>query len=247
MKEVIRPVALITGAAKRVGAQIAQALHGAGYDLALHYRHSRTEMDALCADLNSARAASAHAIQADLDDVDNLPRIIDACIAKFGRLDALINNASTFYATPVGATTPAQWDELFASNARAPYFLAQAAAPHLKQAHGAIVNIVDIYAERPLPNHPVYCMAKAALAMMTLALARELGPEVRVNGIAPGAILWPESGKAYADQAELVARTPLKRVGSTEDVAAAVLFLLRDAMFTTGQILKVDGGRALAI
>ena len=247
MKEVIRPVALITGAAKRVGAQIAQALHGAGYDLALHYRHSRTEMDALCADLNSARAASAHAIQADLDDVDNLPRIIDACIAKFGRLDALINNASTFYATPVGATTPAQWDELFASNARAPYFLAQAAAPHLKQAHGAIVNIVDIYAERPLPNHPVYCMAKAALAMMTLALARELGPEVRVNGIAPGAILWPESGKAYADQAELVARTPLKRVGSPEDVAAAVLFLLRDAMFTTGQILKVDGGRALAI
>lgn len=247
MKEVIRPVALITGAAKRVGAQIAQALHGAGYDLALHYRHSRTEMDALCADLNSARAASAHAIQADLDDVDNLPRIIDACIAKFGRLDALINNASTFYATPVGATTPAQWDELFASNARAPYFLAQAAAPHLKQAHGAIVNIVDIYAERPLPNHPVYCMAKAALAMMTLALARELGPEVRVNGIAPGAILWPESGKAYADQAELVARTPLKRVGSTEDVAAAVLFLLRDAKFTTGQILKVDGGRALAI
>ncbi len=247
MKEVIRPVALITGAAKRVGAQIAQALHGAGYDLALHYRHSRTEMDALCADLNSARAASAHAIQADLDDVDNLPRIIDACIAKFGRLDALINNASTFYATPVGATTPAQWDGLFASNARAPYFLAQAAAPHLKQAHGAIVNIVDIYAERPLPNHPVYCMAKAALAMMTLALARELGPEVRVNGIAPGAILWPESGKAYADQAELVARTPLKRVGSPEDVAAAVLFLLRDAMFTTGQILKVDGGRALAI
>jgi len=247
MKEVIRPVALITGAAKRVGAQIAQALHGAGYDLALHYRHSRTEMDALCADLNSARAASAHAIQADLDDVDNLPRIIDACIAKFGRLDALINNASTFYATPVGATTPAQWDELFASNARAPYFLAQAAAPHLKQAHGAIVNIVDIYAERPLPGHPVYCMAKAALGMMTFALAKELGPDVRVNGIAPGAILWPESGKAYADQAELVARTPLKRVGSPEDVAAAVLFLLRDAMFTTGQILKVDGGRALAI
>ncbi len=247
MKEVIRPVALITGAAKRVGAQIAQALHGAGYDLALHYRHSRTEMDALCADLNSARAASAHAIQADLDDVDNLPRIIDACIAKFGRLDALINNASTFYATPVGATTPAQWDELFASNARAPYFLAQAAAPHLKQAHGAIVNIVDIYAERPLPGHPVYCMAKAALGMMTFALAKELGPDVRVNGIAPGAILWPESGKAYADQAELVARTPLKRVGSPEDVAAAVLFLLRDAKFTTGQILKVDGGRALAI
>lgn len=245
MKEVIRPVALITGAAKRVGAQIAQALHGAGYDLALHYRHSRTEMDALCADLNSARAASAHAIQADLDDVDNLPRIIDACIAKFGRLDALINNASTFYATPVGATTPAQWDELFASNARAPYFLAQAAAPHLKQAHGAIVNIVDIYAERPLPGHPVYCMAKAALGMMTFALAKELGPDVRVNGIAPGAILWPESGKSEAQKQAIIDVTPLARIGSVADICEAAGFLIESAGYCTGQIIDVDGGRLL--
>ena len=147
----------------------------------------------------------------------------------------------------MGTTTPQQWDELFASNAKAPFFLAQAAAPHLKRSQGCIVSIVDIYAERPLPGHPVYCMAKAALAMMTLALARELGPEVRVNAVAPGAVLWPESGKAYTDQQQLVARTPLKRAGSPEDVAAAVLFLLRDAKFTTGQILKVDGGRALAI
>lgn len=247
MNEQQRPVALITGAAKRVGAQIARSLHGAGYDLALHYRHSRNEMDALCTDLNAARAGSAHAIQADLADVEKLPRVIEDCIARFGRLDALVNNASAFYATPVGTTTPAQWDELFASNARAPFFLSQAAAPYLKKARGSIVNMVDIYAERPLPGHPVYCMAKSALAMMTLALARELAPEVRVNGVAPGAVLWPESGKAYADQAELVARTPLKRAGSPEDVAAAVLFLLRDARFTTGQILKVDGGRALAI
>lgn len=242
-----RRVALITGAAKRVGAQIARTLHDAGYDLALHYRHSHAEMDALCAELNTARSGSAHSIQADLADVERLPRIVDDCIARYGRLDALINNASAFYATPIGATTLAQWDELFASNARAPFFLSQAAAPYLKNAQGSIVNIVDIYAKRPLPGHPVYCMAKSALAMMTLALAKELAPEVRVNGVAPGAILWPESGKAYADQAELVARTPLKRTGTPEDVATAVLFLLRDAKFTTGQILRVDGGRALAI
>lgn len=240
-----RRVALITGAAKRVGAQIARTLHAAGYDLALHYRHSRSEMDVLCGQLNAARAGSAHAIQADLANVDGLPRIVANCIARFGRLDALVNNASAFYATPVGTTTPAQWDELFASNARAPFFLSQAAAPHLQSAHGSIVNIVDIYAERPLPGHAVYCMAKAALAMMTLALARELGPGVRVNGVAPGAVLWPESGKAYADQADLVTRTPLQRAGTPQEVAGAVLFLLRDATFTTGQIIKVDGGRAV--
>ena len=247
MNDELRRVALITGAAKRVGAQIARTLHGAGYDLALHYRHSRSEMDTLCADLNAARADSAHAIQADLVDVEKLPRIVEDCIRRFDRLDALVNNASAFYATPVGSVTPAQWDELFASNARAPFFLAQAAAPHLKSVQGAIVNIVDIYAERPLPGHPAYCIAKAALAMMTLALARELAPEVRVNGVAPGAVLWPESGKAYADQRELVARTPLQRAGAPEDVAGAVLFLLRDAKFTTGEILRVDGGRALAV
>lgn len=247
MNEQQRPVALITGAAKHVGAQIARSLHGAGYDLALHYRHSRGEMDALCAELNMARNGSAQAIQAELADVEVMPRIVEACITRFGRLDALVNNASAFYATPVGSVTPTQWEELFASNARAPFFLVQAAAPHLQAAHGAIVNMADIYAERPLPGHAVYCMAKAALVMMTLALAKELGPEVRVNAIAPGAVLWPESGKAYADQKELVARTPLKRAGSPEDVAAAVLFLLRDAKFSTGQILKVDGGRALAI
>lgn len=242
-----RPVALITGAARRVGATLARALHAAGYDLALHYRHSRAEMDALCTELNTVRNTSACAIQAELADIEHIPDIVEKCISRYGRLDALVNNASTFYPTPLGTTTPQQWDELFASNAKAPFFLAQAAAPHLKSSQGCIVSIVDIYAERPLPGHPVYCMAKAALAMMTLALARELGPEVRVNAVAPGAVLWPESGKAYTDQQQLVARTPLKRAGSPEDVAAAVLFLLRDAKFTTGQILKVDGGRALAI
>ena len=242
-----RPVALITGAAKRVGAQIARTLHAAGYDLALHYRHSRSEMDALCAGLEAARAGSTLSIAGELGDTELLPTVIGQCIARFGRLDALINNASAFYPTPVGTVTAAQWDELFASNARAPFFLAQAAAPHLKSTQGCIVNMVDIYAERPLPRHPVYCMAKAALAMMTLSLAKELAPQVRVNGIAPGAVLWPESGKEYTDQQELIARTPLQRAGAPEDVATAVLFLVRDAKFTTGQILRVDGGRALLI
>jgi len=245
MKENQRPVVLITGAAKRVGAQIARALHAAGYNLALHYRHSRVEMDAFRAELDAARADSTCAIAGELADVEHLPEIVAQCVARFGRLDALINNASAFYATPVGSVTPAQWNELFASNAQAPFFLAQAAAAALKSAQGCIVNMVDIYAERPLPRHPVYCMAKAALAMMTQALARELGPEIRVNGIAPGAVLWPESGKAYTDQQELVARTPLQRAGTPQDVATAVLFLVRDAKFTTGQILRVDGGRAL--
>lgn len=247
MNEERRPVALITGAAKRVGAQIARTLHVAGYDLALHFRRSRGEMDALIAELESARAGSTLAVQAELADVENLPRLAADCMGRFGRFDALVNNASAFYATPIGSVTPAQWDELFASNARAPFFLAQAAAPHLKKTRGSVVNIVDIYAERPLPGHPVYCMAKAALAMMTQALARELGPEIRVNGVAPGAVLWPESGKAYADQVELVARTPLQRAGAPDDVATAVLFLLRDAKFTTGQILRIDGGRSLAV
>lgn len=242
-----RRVVLITGAAKRVGAAIARALHAAGYDLALHYRHSRREMDALCAELESLRACSTLAIQAELGDIENLALIVEKCVGRFGRLDALVNNASAFYATPIGTVTPAQWNELFASNAQAPFFLAQAAVPHLRSSQGSIVNIVDIYAQRPLANHSVYCMAKAALVGMTRALALDLGPDVRVNAVAPGAILWPESGQAYTDQRDLVARTPLKRTGSPEDIGAAVLFLVRDAKFTTGEIVKVDGGRAISI
>ena len=242
-----RPVVLITGAARRVGSVIARRLHASGYDVALHCRHSRTELDVLIAELETQRHDSTLALQADLADVENLPTLIDAVIARFGRLDGLINNASSFYPTAIGATTPAQWDELFASNARAPFFLAQAAAPHLKSVQGNIVNLVDIYAERPLPGHTVYCMAKAALAMLTYSLAKELGPEVRVNGVAPGAVMWPEQGKEYADREELVKRTALKRAGSPDDVAGAVLYLLRDAGFVTGQILRVDGGRTLVI
>ncbi|MEO7062288.1 MAG: pteridine reductase [Dokdonella sp.] len=241
------PVVLITGAARRVGACIARSVHAAGYDVALHCRNSRRELDALIADLETTRARSTLALQADLADAALLPGLIDATVKKFGRLDGLVNNASAFHATPLGTITPAQWDELFAANARAPLFLAQAAAPQLAARRGAIVNLVDIYAQRPLPQHSVYCMAKAALAMATLALAQELGPNVRVNGVAPGAVLWPESGKAYVDRTALIARTPLQRAGSPEDVAGAVLWLLRDAPFVTGQIIRVDGGRSLAM
>ena len=204
-------------------------------------------MDALHAELERSRPGSTLPIQADLADLTQPERIVDACVARFGRLDALVNNASSFFPTPIGSVTAAQWDDLFNSNARAPLFLAQAAAPALRSMRGAIVNLIDIYAQRPLPGHPVYCMAKAALAMMTLALAQELAPEIRVNGVAPGAVLWPESGKAHPDQSKLIAHTPLQRIGSPQDVATAVLFLLRDATFTTGQIIAVDGGRSIAI
>ena len=244
--EVQRPVALITGAARRVGAQIALGLHAAGYDLALHYRHSRSEMDALVAQLEAVRADSTLALAMDLANTKKLPGLVEACIRRFGRLDALINNASTFFPPPIGTATPTLWDELFASNARAPFFLAQAAAPHLKNAKGSIVNIVDIYAERPLPGYPVYCMAKAALAMMTQALARELAPEVRVNGVAPGAVLWPDAGKNDEDREAIVERTPLKRIGTPDDIASAVAWLL-DAPFVTGEIVRVDGGRHLVV
>jgi pteridine reductase len=242
-----KPVALVTGAAKRVGAVIARTLHAAGYDVALHCRHSRAERDALMAELESHRARSTLGLQADLADSTQLPGLIEQTVGRFGRLDALVNNASAFYPTPLGEISARQCDELFAINARAPLLLAQAAAAHLKSAHGAIVNIVDIYAQRPLPEHAAYCMSKAALAMATLALAQELGPEVRVNGVAPGAVLWPESGKEYADREAIVARTPLQRAGTPEDIAGAVLWLLRDAPFVTGEIVRVDGGRTLAI
>ena len=242
-----RPVVLITGAAKRVGAQIARTLHGAGYDVALHYRHSHAEMDALIGELEAARRDSTFKVQAELADVDALGGIVEKCTSRFGRLDALVNNASAFFPTPVGEATAKQWDELFASNARAPFFMSQAAAPVLKAAQGCIINIVDIYAERALAKHPIYTMAKAALAAMTRSLARELAPDVRVNGVAPGAILWPDNGATYTDQGELLARTPLKRTGTPEEIAKAVLFLIRDATFTTGEILKIDGGRSLVL
>ncbi len=242
-----RPVALITGAGRRVGAAIARTLHAAGYDLALHYRHATEEAHALACELEQQRPHSTLLLQAELAELPALPRLIDQLLAHYGRLDALVNNASAFYPTPLGTVTPAQWNELFASNAQAPFFLCQAAIPALREAHGGIVNLLDIYAERPLAGHTLYCMAKAALSAMTRSLALELGPQVRVNGIAPGAVLWPSDGKPHDDQQALLARTPLQRAGTPEDVAGAVLWLLRDAPFVTGQIIRVDGGRTLSV
>lgn len=241
------PVVLVTGAAKRVGAVIARHLHAAGYDVVLHHRRSQEEASRLQAELERARPNSSLILQAELSEVERLPELVAQTVERFGRLDALVNNASAFYSTSIGLTTPAMWEELFASNARAPFFLSQAAAPYLQQAQGAIVNLADIYAEHPLKNHTVYCMAKAALVMMTLSLAKELGPNVRVNGVAPGAVLWPEAGKTYTDQQALIANTALKRTGSPDDVAEAVRWLLMDARYTTGQIIRVDGGRMLKI
>ena len=239
-----RRVALITGAARRIGAVIARTLHAAGWDVALHFRRSRAELDALIAELERARASSTFAVQADLDDVGTLAPLVASAVDRFGRLDALVNNASAFYPTPIGVATPAQWDDLFAANARAPFFLAQAAAPHLAERRGAIVNLVDIYAENPLAEHPIYSMSKAALASMTKALARDLAPDVRVNGVAPGAILWPEAEKDVAEQRVVIERTPLKRIGTPNDIASAVSWLL-EAPFVTGEIVRVDGGRHL--
>src|SRR4051812_38936251 len=238
-----RPVALVTGAARRIGATIARQLHAAGYDVALHCRRSRAELDALIAELETIRPQSTLALQADLDDVASLAPLVGAAVACFGGLDALVNNASAFYPTPIETATPKQWDELLGTNARAAFFLAQAAASHLAARGGAIVNIVDIYAERPLAQHSIYSMSKAALAMMTKALARELAPAVRVNAVAPGAVLWPDAGKSEAEQTRLIESTPLKRMGTPDDVASAVLWLLRDAPFVTGEIVRVDGGR----
>jgi pteridine reductase len=242
-----RPVALITGASRRVGAVVARTLHGAGYDLALHYRQSSDEAKALADELEQHRPHSTLLLQADLSDLSALPGLIDTLLAHFGRLDALINNASAFYATPLDSATPTQWDELFASNAQAPFFLTQAAIPALREARGGIVNMLDIYAERPLKGYTLYCMAKAALSAMTRSLALELGPDIRVNGIAPGAVMWPSEGKSDAEKNEMLSRTPLDRAGTPEDVASAILWLLRDAHYTTGHVIPIDGGRLLSI
>ena len=244
MKE-SRPAALVTGAARRIGAAIARCLHAAGYDLVLHCHASVSEAHALAVELESTRPGSVRVHAADLADVAALPALVAACTDAYGRLDALVNNASGFFATPLAEATPAQWDALFAANARAPFFLAQAAAPHLRAAQGAIVNLVDIHGERPLRGHAAYGASKAALAFLTRALALELAPEVRVNAIAPGAILWPEDGKDEAAKAALLARTPLGRTGTPEEIAGAALWLLRDAGYTTGQVLRLDGGRLL--
>ncbi|MGA7439934.1 MAG: pteridine reductase [Luteibacter sp.] len=241
------PVVLVTGGARRVGAVICRRLHAAGCSIALHYRSSADEAEALAGELNAIRAESVALFSGALDNPATPDHLMGDVLTVFGRLNGLVNNASAFYPTPIGQTTQAQWDDLFAANARAPFFLSQAAAPALREGKGAIVNIVDIYAERPLAGHTVYVMAKAALSMLTQSLAKELAPDVRVNAVAPGAILWPESGKPEEAAEALIAKTPLARKGEPDDVAEAVRWLMLDAHYTTGQVIRVDGGRALTI
>jgi pteridine reductase len=236
---------LVTGAARRLGAAIVRALHAAGAAVVVHHRRSAAEAGALVAELNAARPGSATTTACDLRDLDALPALVDAALRRFGRLDVLVNNASTFYPTPIGEVTVTQWDDLMATNLRAPLFLSQAAAPALRATQGSIINIVDIHGERPLREHTVYSAAKAGLAMLTRSLARELGPQIRVNGIAPGPVLWPEAGLPDAVKAGIIDKTALKRMGTPEDVARAALYLAAEAPYVTGQIIVVDGGRSL--
>ncbi len=238
-------VALITGSARRIGAAIARHLHAHGYRVALHAHRSGDELQALAFDLESERPGSVLTLQADLCDPAVLPDLVEQVVGHFGRLDALVNNASNFFPTPFGQVQPAQWDALFAVNARAPFFLAQAAAEHLRRQRGAIVNLTDLHATQPLREHPAYSAAKAALEMTTRTLALELAPHVRVNAVAPGAILWPEQGKSEQAKQALLERTPLARTGTVHEIAAAVRWLLDEAGYLTGQTLRLDGGRTL--
>ena len=238
-------VVLVTGAAKRVGAALARGFHAQGARVAIHFHRSFEAARSLLDALNAERADSAILVQADLLDCAVIPNIVATTVASLGRLDVLVNNASSFYPTPLGSIDLEHWDDLIGTNLKAPLFLSQAAAPHLRQARGLILNMIDIHGQRPLPEHPVYSTAKAGLAMLTRSLARELGPEVRVNGIAPGPILWPEGGIEESLKDEIVSRTLLKRSGSPEDLVRAALFFATAAPFVTGQILAVDGGRSV--
>jgi pteridine reductase len=237
---------LITGAARRVGATIARTLHGAGANLVIHYRKSARDAEALAAGLVAARPNSATIIQADLLDVAKLPLLVEAATGTFGGLDVLVNNASTFYPTKIGEITPQAFDDLLGTNLKVPMFLAQAAVPALRRSRGLILNIVDIHALRPLRNYTVYCAAKAGLHMVTRSLAKELGPEVRVNGISPGPVLWPEAEGGAEMRAKIIQRTILQKMGTPEDIARTALFFASQAPFITGQILAVDGGRSVA-
>lgn len=236
---------LITGAGRRIGACVARTLHSHGANIAIHYRGSAADADALAGELNAIRGDSAMTAQADLLDSGRLEHLVDEVVQQSGRLDALINNASTFYPTPLDEVTEDHWNDLLGTNLKAPLFLSKAAAPHLRAAGGSIINIVDIHSQRPLRNHPVYGPAKAALGMLTRSLARDLAPTIRVNGVSPGAILWPEDGMDEQTEQVILKQVPLRRTGAPEDIANTILFLLKDAPYITGQIIAVDGGRSI--
>ncbi len=242
----IAPVVLVTGAARRVGAEIARHLHAAGARVALHYRRSAADAEALAAGFNAQRPGSAVVLQGDLLDIAVLPGMVSSVVARFGRLDGLVNNASSFFPTAMGQIDEGAWSDLIGSNLKAPLFLSQAAAPHLMASGGAIINIVDIHAERPLKGYPLYSAAKAGLLGLTRAMALELAPKVRVNGVAPGAIEWPDDGQfPPAEREAIVRHTLLGRTGAPSDIARTVLFLLFDAPYITGQVIAVDGGRSV--
>jgi pteridine reductase len=238
-------VVLITGGARRVGAQIARTLHAAGARLLIHYRGSAGAARELADELDRSRPGSAATVQADLLSAEAPATLVGSALDCFGRLDVLINNASSFYPTPVGEITASAWDDLIGSNLRAPLFLAQAAVAPLARQRGLILNIIDIHGLRPLKAYPVYSIAKAGLAMLTRSLARELGPDIRVNGIAPGPVLWPEVDMDEDTKREIIGMTALKRLGEPADIARTALFLVRDAPYITGQIIAVDGGRSI--
>src|SRR5690606_19006420 len=241
-----RPVALVTGGARRLGAAIARRLHAEGYAVALHCRASRAEADALAAALEHDSADSSLVLQAELAEFDRLPELVARTVGRFARRDALVNNAAAFFPTPIGTVTPAQWDALFNANLRAPFFLSQAAMPHLKASRGAILNLSDVYARQPRADLAAYAISKGALETMTRALATAMAPDVRVNAIAPGAILWPDDVADPELQQRILSRTALGRTGEVEEIASTALWLLRDATYTTGTVVAVDGGRERA-
>ena len=238
-------VALITGGARRIGAEIAHCLHAEGMNIALHYWTSRDEARGLRDELNATRPASVQIFEANLRDTAAIKEMVASVTDTFMRMDVLVNNASSFFATPLDALDESVYQDLLDTNLKAPLFLAQAAAPQLRKAKGCIVNIADIYGLKPLAAHAAYCAAKAGLIMLTRSMALELAPDVRVNAVAPGAILWPESGCDEIEQAAVLANTPMRRTGDPADIAQTVLFLACEAHYVTGQVIKVDGGRAI--
>jgi len=238
---------LVTGGAKRIGNVIANTLHTSGHNVMVHYRSSSDAADKLVKTLNDQRPGSAASVQGDLLDIACIPAIIDTTISTFGRLDVLINNASTFYPTPIELIDEEFWTDLIGSNLKAPTFMVKSAAKHLRKSNGSIINIVDIYARKPLADHPIYCSAKAGLEMLTKSLARDLAPEVRVNGVSPGAILWPEHDADPVNKAALLEKVPMNRMGDPSDIAKTVKFLVEDGPYITGQIIAVDGGRSVVM
>ncbi len=245
MNDKFKKWALVTGGAKRIGATIAETLHNNGFNVAIHYNSSSDSAEQLCAQFNAKKQNSSIAIGADLLDQSSLENLIPSLIEKTKRLDVLVNNASTFYPTPIEKITLEDWENLFGTNLKAPLFLSKYAAKYLQQSRGTIINIIDIHSKKPLKDHPIYGSAKSGLAMLTRSLASDLAPDVRVNGISPGLILWPENNPSDQVKNNILQQIPLKKIGTSEDIANCVLFLIEDAPYITGEIIAVDGGRSM--